>query len=47
MEYVKLEETRKELRDIMKFLPSENTKIHYVDFADETLYRTEDECSIC
>lgn len=38
---LKLEETRKELRDIMKFLLPETTKIHYVDFEDETLYRTE------
>lgn len=38
---LKFEETRKELRGIMKFLPSEETKIHYVDFEDETLYRME------
>lgn len=36
-----LEEIRKELRDVMKFLPSENTRIHYVDFEDTILYRTE------
>lgn len=38
---LKFEETRKELRGIMKFLPSEETKIHYVDFEDEVVYRTE------
>lgn len=38
---LKFEKTRKELRDIMKFLSSESTKIHYVDFKDEILYRTE------
>ncbi|MCM1183672.1 MAG: DEAD/DEAH box helicase family protein [Roseburia sp.] len=38
---LKFEETRKDLRDIMKFLPSESTRLHYVDFEDETLYRTE------
>mgnify|MGYP003376461188 FL=1 len=38
---LKFEETRKELRDIMKYLPSETTKIHYVDFEDDFVYRTE------
>lgn len=38
---LKFEETRKELRDIMKFLPSEKAKIHYVDFTDEVIYREE------
>lgn len=38
---LKFEETRKELRDIMKFLPPGVTKLHYVDFTDEVLYRTE------
>lgn len=38
---LKFESIRKELRDIMKFLPSENTRIHYVDFEDEVVYRTE------
>ena len=38
---LKFEQTRKELRDIMKYLPSESTKIHYVDFEDEVLFRTE------
>lgn len=38
---MKFEQTRKELRDIMKFLPSEDIRIHYVDFEDETLFRTE------
>ncbi|MCI8993537.1 MAG: DEAD/DEAH box helicase family protein [Eubacterium sp.] len=38
---LKFEETRRELRDIMKFLLSENTKIHYVDFEDEVVYRAE------
>ncbi len=38
---LKFEENRKELRNIMKFLLPESTKIHYVDFADETLSRME------
>ena len=35
------EELRKELRDIMKFILPEHTKIHYVDFEDKILYRVE------
>lgn len=38
---LKFEETRKRLRDIMKYLRSERTKIHYVDFEDQMLNRVE------
>lgn len=38
---LQFEKTRQELRDIMKYLPSHDTKIHYVDFADEESDREE------
>ncbi|MCI9074604.1 MAG: DEAD/DEAH box helicase family protein [Dorea sp.] len=38
---LKFEETRKRLRDIMKYLRFERTKIHYVDFEDGMLNRIE------
>lgn len=38
---LKFEETRKELRDIMKYLPIHEVKIHYVDFEDTESYREE------
>ncbi len=41
VDMLKLEETRKELRDIMKFLRSEKIRLHYVDFEDEVVYRVE------
>lgn len=38
---LKFEETRKSLRDIMKFIPMKKVKIHYVDFEDEVVFREE------
>lgn len=38
---LKFEETRKSLRDIMKFIPSRKVKIHYTDFEDEVVFREE------
>lgn len=38
---LKFEETRKTLRDIMKFIPSKKPKIHYSDFKDEIAFREE------
>ena len=38
---LKFEETRKELRDIMKFIPPKKANIHITDFADEVVFREE------
>ena len=38
---LKFEETRKSLRDIMKFIPPKKVKIHYTDFEDEVVFREE------
>lgn len=38
---LKFEETRKSLRDIMKFIPPKKVKIHYTDFEDEIVFREE------
>lgn len=38
---LKFEETRKSLRDIMKFIPAKKVKIHYTDFEDEVVFREE------
>jgi type I restriction enzyme R subunit len=38
---LKFEETRKSLRDIMKFIPPKKVKIHYTDFEDEMVFREE------
>ena len=38
---LKFEETRKSLRDIMKFIPHKKPKIHYTDFEDEVIFREE------
>jgi type I restriction enzyme R subunit len=38
---LKFEETRKSLRDIMKFIPPKKVKIHYTDFKDEVVFREE------
>ena len=37
----KIEETRKELRDIMKFMPCKKANIHITDFDDEVVFREE------
>lgn len=38
---LKFEETRKSLREIMKFIPSKKVKIHYTDFEDAVVFRDE------
>lgn len=38
---LKFEETRKSLREIMKFIPPKKVKIHYTDFEDEVVFRDE------
>lgn len=38
---LKFEETRKSLRDIMKFIPPKKERIHYTDFEDEVIFREE------
>ena len=38
---LKFEETRKSLRDIMKFIPPKKVRIHYTDFEDEVIFREE------
>lgn len=38
---LKFEETRKSLRDIMKFIPPKKVNIHVVDFEDEVVFREE------
>jgi type I restriction enzyme R subunit len=38
---LKFEETRKSLRDIMKFIPPKKVKRHYTDFEDEVVFREE------
>lgn len=38
---LKFEETRKSLRDIMKFIPPKKVKIHFTDFEDEVVFREE------
>lgn len=38
---LKFEETRKSLRDIMKFIPPKKVKLHYTDFEDEVVFREE------
>ncbi len=38
---LEFEKTRKELRDIMKFVPPKKVKIHYTDFTDEVVFREE------
>ena len=38
---LKFEETRKSLRDIMKFIPPKKVKIHYTNFEDEIVFREE------
>lgn len=38
---LKFEETRKELRDIMKFIPPKKADIHITDFEDEVVFREE------
>ena len=38
---LKFEETRKSLRDIMKFIQPKKVKIHYTDFEDEVVFRDE------
>lgn len=38
---LKFEETRKSLRDIMKFIPAKKVKFHYTDFEDEVVQRIE------
>lgn len=38
---LKFEETRKSLRDIMKFIPAKKVKIHFTDFEDEVVFREE------
>jgi type I restriction enzyme R subunit len=38
---LKFEETRKSLRDIMKFIPEKKVKTHYTDFEDEVVFRVE------
>lgn len=38
---LKFEETRKSLRDIMKFIPQKKVKIHYTDFDDDVAFREE------
>lgn len=38
---LQFEKTRQELRDIIRYLPSHTTKMHYVDFSDEESERTE------
>lgn len=38
---LKFEETRKSLRDIMKFIPQKEFKIHYTNFEDGVVFRQE------
>lgn len=38
---LEFEETRKSLRDIMKFIPPKKVKIHYTDFEDTIVFREE------
>ena len=38
---LKFEETRKSLRNIMKFIPTKKRKIHYTNFEDEFVFREE------